>query len=250
MIHLFDSFKTVYSLAGGSFSAENFIHDQSVYARLSMNGPQKHDFFYWRTGVTNISYTPTQLNFNCSYDEPKPYLLSPNGNYIYVGAYRYVLPLIQCVFYQTETLAYLYQVALSIEADYQTETYNRICDLNNLIAELSGNSNTWEIHNWGLKYEKDLWVDCWGLRYEKNLWVDCLYESHEHSMNLILENHAAEYRTPNREPVAKIYSQTTLEEMRVMLSTAEEHLSHLHDYERPWRYAQFREDCSNMCEHL
>ena len=131
----------------------------------------------------------------------------------------------------------LYKVALITEADYQIKIFNRICDLNNLIVEFGGNSNTREIRNWGL-------------RYEKNLWADCLYESHEHSMNLILEKHAAEYWTPNREPAAKIHSQTTLEEMRVILSTAEEHLSHLHYYKRSWRYVQFSEDRFDMYDHL
>ena len=237
MTRLFDLVQIIYSASGGSFSAENFIYDQSVYARVSMNGPRKHDLFYWRTGVTNIRYCPAQPYYRLRYGERVPLACSLNIEHLSTNCCMYVLPLVQYVFYQTETLVWLYEAALIAEANYQITVFREICDLNNRIMESGGNSNTREIHNWGL-------------RYEKNLRVDSLYKSHENSMNLILEKHSAENWTPNREPMAKIDSQTTMEGMRVILSTAEEYLSHRHDYKRSWRYVKFIENRFNMYHHL
>jgi len=94
------------------------------------------------------------------------------------------------------------QTALTIEAEYQTETYNTIRTLEDLITRFNGSSNILEKRNWGL-------------RYEKNLQIDCLYGPHPAQ---------CEFNACETEII--VHQQTTLDDVKAIFSTTEQHVRH------------------------
>jgi hypothetical protein len=122
------------------------------------------------------------------------------------------------------------QTALTIEAEYQTETYNTIRTLEDLITRFNGSSNILEKRNWGL-------------RYEKNLRIDCLYESHLHSANLMLEEYVAMYAC---ETEIIIHRLTTLDDVKAIFSTTEQHVRHTVNPHG----MRFLKDSTALYEHL
>jgi len=73
MTHLcLDAIITVYNVAGGHFSAANFICDRSVLAHSTMN------LSYMRTGITNVNFSPPAFHVNYNNDEAGvPFQLIP-----------------------------------------------------------------------------------------------------------------------------------------------------------------------------